>query len=144
MQYHKLLKGGSDTPNSRLFTQNDKSKARRSPKEFLFVHHRILLPLTLEFYLTFRTVEVEHFAFEFARKYTGDFTKTLDYKDVEAVIVKDDSLRTSFKTLYTSCTFTSNDIEPKYSVVKKDCVEHIQEAFGRNRKLHKRARFEQR
>ncbi|XP_028413925.1 uncharacterized protein LOC114536772 [Dendronephthya gigantea] len=130
VQYQKLLKGGSTTPNSGLFSRNDKSKARGGIEEFSFVHHRVLLPLTLEFHLKSRTVEVEHVACEFAKKYNCDSGNTLADADVEAITGKDASLKASFRASYSrSFDSTSNDMAPKCSTVKKACVEHVKGAL---------------
>ena len=137
-QYKKLLVGGSATPNSGLFARNDKSKARGGPEEFSFVHHRVLLPLTLEFHLKSRAIEVEHAACEFAKKYICDFTKTVDDNDIEAMTGKDDSLKTSFRTFYgRPLTSTGSDMHDTCSTVKKDCVGHVEKALGEINELRK-------
>ena len=136
--YKKLTKGGSNKPTSGLFSRNDKSKARGGPEEFSFVHHRVLLPLTLEFHLKSRTVEIEHVACELAKKYTCSMTKSLNDEDVEAITGKDDSLKRSFKSSYSrSFTSTTQDMHPKCLSVKEDCVEHVKKALQDINKIRK-------
>ena len=112
-----------------LFVSNSEY-GQSKDNQFATIFFKVLHPLSLEYYIKSRSVEVDHAACEFAKIYKCIHGKTAKDSDVKAITGKDDGLKGVFESKYKVSASIANSPSLKTcSGVSQACLDHVKKAI---------------
>ena len=119
---------------SGLFVGNSEfgktKKKRGGDRLFSSIFFKVLHPLSLEYYIKSRSIEVDHAVCQFAKVYKCNHEKTVEDGDVIAITGKDKHLKEVFNSKYKLSASMANSPSSKTcSGVSKICVDHVKAAI---------------
>ena len=108
-----------------LFVSNSKYGASQDNR-FSSVFFKVLHPLSLEYYIKSRSIEVDHTACEFAKIYTCTVGRRPSNNDVKAITGRDKALKKLFKSNYSpSSSIASSPHLPTCLGVSQACLDYV-------------------
>ena len=118
-----------------LFARNSEFGTRESEtagadRKFSSIFYKVLHPLSLEYSIKSRSIEVNHAACEFAKIYKCAEGRNPNDGDVEAVTGKDTSLKNHFNSKYSSgSSIATTPAHSSCSGVSEACFNHVKDAI---------------
>ena len=125
----------SQTLTSALFSRNSEfgsrsSKTAGADRKFASILYKVLHPLSLEYYIKSRSIEVDHASCEFAKIYKCKQGITPSDSNVEAITGADATLKNHFKTSYSlSSSIATTPAHSSCSSVSEACFNHVKAAI---------------